>query len=220
MSSMYEKIMELPLFKGIGDEQLSSLLEKTSIGFINPVAGETLWKAGEPVKELGFILNGFVSRIHRLENFEIEIEEILGKGTVIGAENLYGLHISHLADTKAVTDAGIMVIGKDQYMKILRSDEIYLINYLNFLSAAGQRRARSFITCSGPSLSGNLRFIAANLASPMAAEIKINGEDSEIARALDIPLEDFLYWKKNLAAKDGFHPEDKSIIIKKANDRI
>ena len=215
MPSMYETIRELPLFKGIGDEHLSSLLEKTSLDFINLESGQYLWHKNDPVKSLSFILNGVVSQVYQLKNFEISIEERLGKGSVIGAQHLYGLIIRHPSDALAVAPASIMTVDKDQYMKILCSDQIYLLNYLNYLSASTQRRGRAYIDIKTYTIANSLKMIGLNLSSPFAQEIRFNGSVAEFSRLLDIKTETFQDWKNSEASLQGFSFDDNSLILKK-----
>lgn len=215
MPSMYETIRELPLFKGIGDEHLSSLLEKTSLDFIKLEPGDYLWHKDDPVKSLGFILNGIVSQVYKLKNFDLSIEERLGKGSVIGAQHLFGLIIRHPSSALAVSSASVMTVDKEQYMKILSSDQIYLLNYLNYLSASTQRRGKSYIDIKPYTIANCLKIIGFNLSTTLASEIRFNGSDSEFAKLLNIPVETFREWKNREASLQGFSFEDNSLILKK-----
>ena len=52
MMTMYERLMTLPIFKGVGTEQLSLFLEKTHLDFDNyEAAGEI-----EPLREVCTVL--------------------------------------------------------------------------------------------------------------------------------------------------------------------
>ena len=47
MASMYGTIMDLPLFKGISEDQVSAFLEKTNIEFQNGILHNEEYLAGE-----------------------------------------------------------------------------------------------------------------------------------------------------------------------------
>ena len=74
MQSMYETIMELPLFKGIGEDQLSVMLEKTSVEFLKFEEGEIISKADESVQYINFILNGRVRQTYQFDYYSIAVD--------------------------------------------------------------------------------------------------------------------------------------------------
>ena len=91
MASMYEMLMDLPLFKGVGKDQISNFLEKTNINFLNYHDTEILVECGDPVKMVRFVMTGRVRIIHPLKSAAISVEEIAGFGRVLGAERLFGM---------------------------------------------------------------------------------------------------------------------------------
>lgn len=195
MSSMYETIMGLPLFKGIGEEQLSLLLEKTSVEFVNCEDGEILYQPGDNVRYLNFILNGKVRKTYKLRNFEIEISEVMGEGSVIGALHLYGLDTSYPCRVEAVGNVSIMKIAKLQYMNILHSDNIYMMNFVNYLSAASQRRACYMLNAGSQSINRSIGLLVNSIISSGAETVRVEGEASEIARFCSVSTEEFERWK-------------------------
>lgn len=217
MVSMYETIMELPLFKGIGSDQLSQMLEKTRVEFLNFEDGEVIAKTDEQVDSIGFLLSGHIRRLHKLSNFKITFEETLGKGAVIGAMNLYGLSNHYISDIQAVGKSSILKIGKSQYMNILRSDEIYLMNYLNYLSAAAQRRIKMASRDEGYSIGSYLKNIASLLLSPMAKDVRIKGRDEDLAALCGASETEFMVWKRSTALNEGFEFGDNQVILKKGD---
>ena len=217
MVSMYETIMELPLFKGIGSDQLSQMLEKTRVEFLNFEDGEVIAKTDEQVDSIGFLLSGHIRRLHKLSNIKITFEETLGKGAVIGAMNLYGLSNHYISDIQAVGKSSILKIGKSQYMNILRSDEIYLMNYLNYLSAAAQRRIKMASRDEGYSIGSYLKNIASLLLSPMAKDVRVKGSDEDLAALCGASETEFMVWKRSTALNEGFEFGDNQVILKKGD---
>ena len=213
---MYETIMELPLFKGIGAEQLSIMLEKTKIVFLNFDHDETIIEKNTPVKHVDFILSGNVNQCYRLENFDISIRESLGKYAVIGALNLFGLETVYPADCIAQCKTSILRISKEQYVNILMSDKIYLYNYLNFLSAAVQRPKKRINNTYGISILERITDLAYTFASPMAETIEILSTEMELARYCGISINDFKSWKGSLVLPKQIEFKENGIIIKKS----
>lgn len=204
MSSMYETIRELPLFTGIGDEQLSLMLEKTSVEFLKFEDQEVVHSKGEHVRSLDFIINGKLKISYRLDNFPIKVEEVLDAGSVVGALNLYGMNTKYAFDVTSVGKSGLMRISKSQYMNILMSDKIYLMNYLNYLSAAAQKRISIAEQGMAVSVTTRLNTLIENLTSRNARSIEIIGKDEEIAAYCGVSEQDFKDWKENILPSQHF----------------
>ena len=213
MALMYDTIMDLPLFKGIGVEQLSLMLEKTCINFENFNAGQEIIKRGEQVKTVDFIIKGKVLQTHKFLKLNIIIEEILPDGSVLGADNLYGLTTHYPADIKAFDNVSIMRIGKEQYMDILMSHRIYLMNYLNFLSASAQRRENLIINASSFSITNSLVKMAKSVVSPTAEQVRIKASDKELADYLGVNSADIVKWKKSINNHDYIKVDSDLITI-------
>lgn len=195
MALMYDTIMELPLFKGIGEDQLSQLLEKTSIEFLKYTDGEIIANAKTPVKAVDFIIKGKVKNTYRMENFPIRIEEVIGEGSMLGAMRLYGIDPTHAATITAVGNVSIMRIEKSQYMNILQSDRIYILNFVNYLAAAAQKSQAMMLDQQYPSIGRTLDTLAYSVASKRAESVKIVGSDEDIANYCGVSVEEFRAWK-------------------------
>lgn len=195
MTSMYETIMELPLFKGIGEEQLSQMLEKTSVEFVKWEDGDVIAQVTDRVEALDFILSGRVRLTHSLDNFDICIDEILGKGAVLGAIHLFGLVTDYNAQIQALGRVNLMRITKSDYMNILLSDRIYLLNFVNYLSAAAQKTPLLLQGLKSPTISRSLQTLAFTYTSRNAETIMVVGEDSELAKFCGVTLSEFEDWK-------------------------
>ena len=214
MSSMYETIMELPLFKGIGEDQLSQLLEKTSVEFLKFEDGETIATAEEKVQSIDFILNGRVRQTYKLTNFELAIDEILGKGSVLGALNLYGLETTYNALSMALGRVSVMRISKNDYMNILLSDRIYILNFVNYLSAAAQKMPLFMRKVKSPSITGSLQILAYTFASKNAETIIVAGEDKVLAQYCGVTEKEFEEWKISELSHNRIIANQRGIFLK------
>lgn len=138
---MYETIMSLPLFHGVGSEQVSRFLEKTHLKFSYFRAGDVVVEKGSSCTSLKFIISGEARIDHCYAGTDICISETVPAGTVFGADRLFGLHTEFMAEAVALTDLCLMEFGKEQYMELLKTDRIYMMNFLNYLSVRSQRPA-------------------------------------------------------------------------------
>ena len=141
---MYETIMDLPLFKGLGTDHISSFLEKTSIEFHRYSAGDVIVEGGEAVKTLRFLISGRIRCSFPLLHGRITISSEFEGREAIGVTRLFGMHPHHNATIFAVGNVGIMEFSKDKYTRLLRSDSIYLMNFANLLSLSVQKTSEIF----------------------------------------------------------------------------
>ena len=135
---MYEMIMSLPLFKGISRDHVSALLEKTNIVFHRFSVGETVISPGEDCRNIGFVVRGTARVEFRSPDGDVTLGQSVGPGTVIGADSLYGWETSFPFSAVALTPMSILVFTKEEYLRLLHQDDIYLMNYLNYLSLRSQ----------------------------------------------------------------------------------
>lgn len=180
MASMYVTIMDLPLFKGIGKEHVSNFLEKTNIEFTNFKSGETLYNQGDSCTHLMYIISGRVRFEHSQISKNCVLSEVLGSGTVVGADRLFGMNTTYRDTAIAETNVSMMRFGKSQYLNLLLSDEIYLFNYLNYLSLRAQRGTDSIGMLTSGTLLGILAFWLNTETETYADDIRICVKTADI----------------------------------------
>lgn len=61
METMFDTLLQLPLFQGLCHEDFTSILDKVKLHFIKHKVGETIIESGSPCKQLCFLLKGEVS---------------------------------------------------------------------------------------------------------------------------------------------------------------
>lgn len=139
MASMYETIMNLPLFKGASREQVSLFLEKTNIHFLRYEDGDVVANCGDPVPGIMCVMNGNVEIIHSLEKSGLIITEEVGNETVLCADRLFGLDTTFNCEIRAKGSCGVMLFRKEQYTDLLKTVPLFFINFINYLSFRAQR---------------------------------------------------------------------------------
>lgn len=77
METMFDTLLQLPLFQGLCHEDFTSILDKVKLHFIKHKAGETIIKSGNPCTQLCFLLKGEISIVtNAKENIYTVIEQI------------------------------------------------------------------------------------------------------------------------------------------------
>lgn len=213
MHSMYETLMDLPLFKGIGETQVSMLLEKTSMEFLNFKDGQKIASPEMTVKTVDFILSGHVKSVYRLQHFEIIIEEYCGKGGMPAITHLFGMDTRYGAEVVAVGKTSILRIDKGHYINTLMSDRIYLMNFANCLSAAAQTAQSFMLKQEGNAVSRMIFGLAYSIANRNIETIKIKATDQELARYCNVTEKELEDWKVQAQMQGLISAEDREITL-------
>ena len=61
METMFNTLLQLPLFQGLCHEDFTNILEKVKLHFTKHKAGEVIVKSGTPCNQLIFLLKGELS---------------------------------------------------------------------------------------------------------------------------------------------------------------
>lgn len=136
--SMYKKLLQLPLFQGLGDKELTQILEKVRLRFQKYDAGAKIVKQGAECNKLIFILNGTIQSHAENEEHSYAFEETFECPFVIEPYSLFGMHTTFTASYTAVTDVDVLIIDKSYVLTYLNLFEIFQLNYLNILSNRAQ----------------------------------------------------------------------------------
>lgn len=157
--NMYETIMGLLLFKGLSHQQISSFLEKTQLHFLRYPSGSEITRVGDRCDSLRIIFSGNVRICHPVFSGRISVDEICGEGKVLGAEKLFGINPRFTYSVIAETEVNLMEFGKEQYLQMIERDEVFLLNFINYISMRGQRGAEIFRKSGCASISDCLRLL-------------------------------------------------------------
>lgn len=213
MASMYEIIMDLPLFKGVGKDQVSQFLEKTPIEIINYKRGDVVMSEDQNVDLLCFILKGKVSIRHEISSLGLKIIEIRGEKTVMGANRLFGIHRQRKYRVMAESDVSIMQFGKESYMDLLGSNRIYLLNFFNYLSALGQRNIEAVMEIKKNDIESKLKLLVSGLTQSGALRIEIEGREENVADFCGCSIERLREWKEKRAIALNYSYSENKIIL-------
>ena len=174
MKSMFELLTELPLFRGVTRERMAQAVGTTKFHFLKYPAGETVVSEGDHCSHVRFIISGKVRLSIRNSDGRFIVSQTLTAPDVISPEFLFGRNTIYPGTAKALEDAGILQIAKQDYIKILNSDNIFLFNYLNMLSVIAQKSVSGILSLTGGSLEERIAFWVIGLTQPGSTEVSIS----------------------------------------------
>lgn len=199
MATMYEMIMDLPLFKGVSKTQVSQFLEKTNIDFLNYESGDTIVEKGKSVNMVKFVISGAARIVHDLDCLPIKIIETCGHGIVLGADRLFGISTGYAYEAVAEGKTSIMQFSKEQYINLLHSDRIYMLNFFNYLSLRAQRHMETVSEYAKGDLRSRLSMLLNIMTLPTSTTISIISSDEALSQFAWISKEEVMEWKNRAA---------------------
>lgn len=136
--TMYDTLLQLPLFQGLAKNDFTSILDKVKIHFLKRKAGDTVALGEEDCRELVFLLNGsLVSKTSDRDEL-YTFYEAINAPFLIEPYSLFGWSTKYVSTYTALTACNLVTIEKAYLLSELNNYEIIRLNYLNILSNRAQ----------------------------------------------------------------------------------
>lgn len=187
MDSMYEILMELPLFKGVSFNRISEVVGMAKFHFLKYLEGDTILTAGTPCTHITFIISGSArSSIVNSDN-RFCVSQTLEAPDVIAPEFLFGKATIYPCTVKALTPTGILQISKSDYMRILDSDQVFLFNFLNVLSMNAQKAVDGILALTNGSLEERIAFWIVALSQRSGKDVTLTCRQRDLYSLFGVP---------------------------------
>ena len=148
MNTMFDTLLQLPLFQGLAQEDFTNILGKVKLSFTKHKAGEVIVKAGDTCSQLIFVLKGEISSCTSSANTSYSSTEYFQAPYVIEPQSLFGMSTSYVSAYTAQTETHTVSISKAFVMSELFKYDIFRLNYMNIISNRAQsleKRIGNFI---------------------------------------------------------------------------
>ena len=134
----YSLLSQAPLFKGYSSDEISRIFLLVKYHVKNYKAGSMIAFSGEPVNSLMVVINGIVKgemvdyagRVIKIE--DIPAPGALASAFLFGNKNLFPVNVIAVADTE------LLIINKADFLKLLKSEDRILVNFLDMISNRSQ----------------------------------------------------------------------------------
>ena len=184
MNSMYQQLMQLPLFQGVSSEKITALVEKLPFHFLKFRNGEQIFAAGDPCTHMRFIVSGSVRLETPCNHMRVSLLQTLSTPHVLAPEYLFGRETTY--PYNAVTDGscGILQLRKSDYIKMLGTDKVFLFNILNYLSSGSQRCSASLLATKDGSIMERLALLVDALTISGATDVMLRFKQKDLCALL------------------------------------
>lgn len=136
--TMYDKLLQLPLFQGMSKFDFTDNLEKVKIHFNKYEPGSCLVRQDTPCNQLIFVLDGEVQIESNDKTHKYTLWENFKSPNVIEPYSLFGMRPYFTASYTAVTEVNTLNIDKSYILNELCRYEVFNLNYMNMLSNRSQ----------------------------------------------------------------------------------
>lgn len=137
-ASMYDKLLQLPLFQGLCQDDFTAILEKVKLEFTKYNAGQCFARQNKPCNKLIFILQGVIRSESVDKEHNYVLYEVFDSPQIIEPYSLFGMFPQYTASYYAQTEVSTVSIHKSYILSELNRYEIFQLNYLNAISNRAQ----------------------------------------------------------------------------------
>ena len=180
MNSMYQQLMQLPLFQGVSTEVITALVEKLPFHFLKFRNGEQIFAAGDQCSHIRFIVSGRVRLETPCDHLRVSLLQTLETPHVLAAEYLFGRETTYPYSAFADGPCGILQLRKSDYIKMLTFDKVFLFNILNYLSSGSQRNSASILAVNDGSVVERLAMIVDALTVAGATDVTVRFKQKDL----------------------------------------
>ena len=115
---------------------------------------------------------------------KFKISHELEAPEVIAPDYLFGLDTSYPFSVTATEGCGILQLAKHDYVAMLRTDDVFLFNILNYLSRNSQMRRSQLLNLGNASVQERLVMLVSAFTSQRSQNIAITFRQRDLCRLL------------------------------------
>lgn len=172
MNSMFDTLLQLPLFQGLTEDELTRILAKVKLHFNKYKSGEYICRAGDLCDNFIFLLKGEVISTATEPQGLYSISEYNQAPYVVEPQSLFGMSTTYTSTHVAHGEVHTVSIDKSFVFSELFNFDIFRLNYINILSnRAQQLNARLWQSSIGTPEQRISRFITSHSERPIGKKL-------------------------------------------------
>ncbi len=178
--SIYDSLLQIPLFTGLSIESFNEIIEKFKFDFLNYNKNNIIIKKGEECNEIRFVISGSVRTELISKNVKIKLIETISAPNDILSNHIVGNNLSPISIWAAEDNTGIMVINKNDFLSIVQKYRTVLLNYLIFLSRKSQTAIENFDNVSADNFRAKFAYWVLYHTNYNSKDIAVIGKHRDI----------------------------------------
>lgn len=187
--SIFDTLLDLSLFRGVSRERIAEIVGRVRFNFLRYNPADVIIHRGENCNRLKFILSGTIRVVMESKATGFKVAQTLTGPNVIFPEFLFGRITTYPCRVTALSTASVVEIEKSDYLRILSMDNIFQLNYLNYLSLNAQKAVGGALALSSGDVISKIAFYVSTLTQPGSIDIELNSGDIPMEKMLDTDRE-------------------------------
>lgn len=189
---MFDILMEIPLFRGVSRERMAEVVGIAKFHFLKYLPGETIVSAGDPCTHIKFIISGSLRSKIVNSDQRFKVTQTLKAPDVIAPDYLFGRITTYPCTAEAIEPVSILQLTKNDYMKILSTDPVFMFNYLNMLSVNAQKSVEGVLALTTGSMEERIAFWIIALTQPTGTDIELRCRQRDLYSFFGVPRSSFI----------------------------
>lgn len=136
--TMYDTLLQLPLFQGLGKNDITAILSKVKFHFRKYEPGEYVFRQGDACSEVGFLLGGTLIAETFSRGQTYQFCEELPVPSVVELYSLFGIRPFYHASYRASTEVSVLTIDKLYLAEIVGGYVPCSLNFSNIICTRAQ----------------------------------------------------------------------------------
>ena len=128
MNTMFDTLLQLPLFQGLAQEDFTNILGKVKLHFTKHKSGDIIISSGTACDRFIFTLKGEVTSITATSSESYSILEYNSAPYLIEPQSMFGMNTSYVATYIASTELHTVSIDKSFVLNQLFDYDIFRLN--------------------------------------------------------------------------------------------
>ena len=217
---MYQFLTRLPIFNGITYEKIIEIIGTTKFHFLKYLEGETFITEGEPCTHIKFIISGKIRVSIANSDRRFIVAQTLSAPDIIAPEYIFGRSTLYPCTATALEPTSILQISKDDLLKILKSDSICMINYLNILSMNAQKAVDGVLSVATGSIEERIAFWIVALTQHGGTDITLTCRQKDLYSIFGVQRSSFISTLENMKSRGLIDYTQNEIKIHSRRDLI
>ncbi len=190
--SMIDVLIGLPLFNGVSRQRMEETVGSAKFHFLKFSHGQEIVRAGERCEALRFIISGQVRLSITNSDGRFRISQTIEAPGAISPDFLFGSSTIYPGTAVAVDTVSVVQVSKQEYVKILNSDPIFLFNYLNYLSMNAQKCVEGVLSLSTGSVEERIALWVVAMTQPGARDISLTCRQRDMYAVFGVQRSSFI----------------------------
>lgn len=142
VSSIFDRLLTLPLFQGMNNDDLTTLAGQTKFNFHRFAEGKEIIRDGSPCEHLFFLMSGTLSTTAEADDHGFRLTEQVTAPAILQPERIFGLTQRYTRSFTTMSPCNCMTLDKQEVLRITEEYVVFRINLLNIICTQNQRLQR------------------------------------------------------------------------------